>query len=74
MRQGQEGGGHTIGPDLTPIKPTPIKSNSHKLYRFQKYFLDFIGHRPFQCPIIIFVCPIIFQFEFEYPIIFLNVL
>ena len=58
------------GPDLTPIKPTPIKCDSYKLYRFDIFFLDFIGHSPFQCPIIFFVCPITFEFEFECPINF----
>ena len=60
------------GPDLTPIKPTPIKCNSYKLYRFHNFCLDFIGHRPFQCPIIIFACPITFEFKFVCPIIFLR--
>ena len=60
------------GPDLTPIKPTPIKCNSYKLYRFYNFCLDFIGHRPFQCPIIIFTCPITFEFKFVCPIIFLR--
>ena len=44
----------SLGPDLTPINPTPIKNNSYKLYRFDQNFLYFIGHAKVECPIIIF--------------------